>query len=84
MYRGKLYILYTVSQEGRAIFWEVIVSVILNKKVYMCMCPIPSGFRDTAISLYSSKIVDKKKILRTASNTCIYCSDGKVGTVYLV
>jgi hypothetical protein len=28
------------------------VSVILNKKVYMYMCPIPNGFRDTAISLY--------------------------------
>jgi hypothetical protein len=24
------------------------------------MCPIPNGFRDGAISLYSSKIVDKK------------------------
>jgi hypothetical protein len=28
-------------------------------------CPIPSGFRDRAISLYSSKTVDKKEILRT-------------------
>jgi hypothetical protein len=25
------------------------------------MCPVPNGFRDTAISLYSSKIVYKKK-----------------------
>jgi hypothetical protein len=33
------------------------------------MCPIPNGFRDRAISLYSSKIVDKKEILRTVSNT---------------
>jgi hypothetical protein len=23
-----------------------------QKKVYMCMCPIPNGFRDRAISLY--------------------------------
>jgi hypothetical protein len=38
------------------------------------MCPIPNGFRDTAISLYSSNIVDNKEILRTASNTGIYCS----------
>jgi hypothetical protein len=30
------------------------------------------------------KIVDKKEILRTVSNTGIYCSGGKVGTVYLV
>jgi hypothetical protein len=41
-----------------------IVPVILSKKLYMCMCHIPNGFRDTAISLYSSKFVDKKEILR--------------------
>jgi hypothetical protein len=35
------------------------------------MCPIPNGFRDTAISLYSSKFVDKKEILRTVSNAGI-------------
>jgi hypothetical protein len=38
-----------VSQEERTIFWEVIVSVILGKKLYMNMCPIPNGFRDRAI-----------------------------------
>jgi hypothetical protein len=27
-------------------------SVILSKKVYMYMCPIPNGFRDRAVSLY--------------------------------
>jgi hypothetical protein len=48
------------------------------------MCPIPNGFRDRAISLYSSKIVDKKDILHTVSNTGIYCSSDKGGTVYLV
>jgi hypothetical protein len=36
------------------------------------MCPIPNGFRDRAISLYSSKTVAKKEILRTDSNTGIY------------
>jgi hypothetical protein len=41
-------------------------------------------FRDRAISLYSSKIVDKEEILRTVSNTGIYCSSDKFGTVYLV
>jgi hypothetical protein len=34
------------------------------------MCPIPNGFRDRVISLYSSKIVDKKEILSAVSNTC--------------
>jgi hypothetical protein len=48
------------------------------------MCPILNGFRDRAISLYSSKIVDKKEILRTVSNTGIYCSSDKVGTVYVL
>jgi hypothetical protein len=38
-----------VSQEERTIFWEVIVSVILSKKLYMNMCPIPNGFHDRAI-----------------------------------
>jgi hypothetical protein len=33
--------LYRMSQEERSIFLEVIVSVILRKKVYMNMCPIP-------------------------------------------
>jgi hypothetical protein len=33
------------------------------------MCPIPNGFRDKVIPLYTSKIVDKKEILRTVSNT---------------
>jgi hypothetical protein len=51
---------------------------------YSKQCPIPNGFRDTAISLYSSKTVDKKDILCTVSNTDIYCSSDKVGTAYLV
>jgi hypothetical protein len=51
--------------------------------MYMYMCSIPNGFRDKAISLYSSKTVDNKEILRTVSNTGIYCSSDKVGTVYV-
>jgi hypothetical protein len=37
---------HRVSQEKRSIFWEVIILVILIKKLYMYMCPIPNGFRD--------------------------------------
>jgi hypothetical protein len=49
------------------------------------MCPILNSFRDRAISLYSSKIVDKKELLHTVSNTSIYCSSSdKVCTVHLV
>jgi hypothetical protein len=40
------------SVPGENIFWEIIVSAILSKKVYMYMCPIPNGLRDAVISLY--------------------------------
>jgi hypothetical protein len=50
----------------------------------MYMCFIPNDFRDRIILQYSSKIVDKKEILRTVSNTGIYCPSDKVGTVYLM
>jgi hypothetical protein len=50
----------------------------------MYMRPTPNGFRDRIISLYSSKIVDKKKILCIVSNADIYCSSDKGGTVYLL
>jgi hypothetical protein len=52
--------------------------------MYVYMCHILNGFHDTAISLYISKIVDQKEILHTVSNTKIYCSSEKVGTVYVV
>jgi hypothetical protein len=48
------------------------------------MCHIPNGFRNRAISQYSSKIACKKEILRSVSNADIYCSSDRVGTVYLV
>ena len=40
----KIILIYRMSLEERSIFWEVIVSVILSKNVYMNMCPIPNGF----------------------------------------
>jgi len=48
------------------------------------MWPILNSFQDRDISLYSCKIVDKKEILCTVSDTSIYCTSGKVGIVYLV
>jgi hypothetical protein len=48
------------------------------------MCSISNGFRDRAISLYNSKTVDKKAIVRTVTNTGIYCSSDKVCAVYPV
>jgi predicted transport protein len=52
-----------------SVFWEVIMLVILSE--------------NSVVSLHSSKIVDEKDILRTVSNTGIYCSSDKV-TFYLV
>jgi hypothetical protein len=74
--------LYRVPQEERSIFCQVIVSVDLSRKIYMYMCPIPNDFRDRVILLYSSKIVHKKVILCTDSNTGMYCSSDKVGTTF--
>jgi hypothetical protein len=48
--------IYRVFQGEKSIFWEVIISVILNRKLYMYMCPIVNGFRDGAISLYRRAI----------------------------
>jgi hypothetical protein len=55
---------YTEPQEERSILWKVIVQVILS----LLSIPTPSSFRDRVISPYSSKIVEKKEILRTVSN----------------
>jgi hypothetical protein len=47
----------------------------------MYVCPIPSSFRDRAIALYSSKIVDNKEILLTVSNTALYYQLAKLLTL---
>jgi hypothetical protein len=52
-----------MSQEKSSIFWDVTVTAILSRKIYMYMCSLPNGFRDRDISLYSYKIVDTKGIL---------------------
>ena len=38
--------IYRVIQEESAILWEMIVCVILSKKVHMNMGPILNGYRD--------------------------------------
>jgi hypothetical protein len=73
-----------VFQEEMPIAWEAMVSVFPIKEVNMYICPIPNGYRDRDISPDSFKIGDKKEILRTLSDTGIYCSSDKVGTVYQV
>jgi hypothetical protein len=46
--------IYRVSQEEKSVFWEVIISVILSRNIYMTMCSIPKSFRDTVIWLNCS------------------------------
>jgi hypothetical protein len=53
-------------QEERSILWEVIVSVILSKKVYVYMCPIPNGFRDRAMNVIA-RINKRQDALRQAT-----------------
>jgi hypothetical protein len=46
--------LYRMYQEERSVLWEVIVLVIVSKKVYIYTRPIVNGLQDRAISLYTS------------------------------
>ena len=43
---------YRVIQEESAILWEMIVCVILSKKVHMNMGPILNGYRDRVKTRY--------------------------------
>ncbi|PNF32668.1 hypothetical protein B7P43_G13122 [Cryptotermes secundus] len=70
------YHIAVVSQEEKSVFWEVIISTILSKEVYMYMCPIPNGFRDRAISLYSSKIVALVLRIRKVPSSNLFTETG--------
>ena len=43
-------------QEESAILWEMIVCVILSKKVHMNMGPILNGYRDSALRLVAASL----------------------------
>jgi hypothetical protein len=43
------HVLYRVIQEECSILQEVMITVIVSKKVYMKMCPILNGYGDIAI-----------------------------------
>ena len=44
--------IYRVIQEESAVLWEMIVCVILSKKVHMNMGPILNSYRDTVKRRY--------------------------------
>jgi hypothetical protein len=72
-FSGTVITIYRMFQEERSVFWGgPSIGHSKQNSIYICVCPIPNGFRARAISLYSSKIVDKKEILRTVSNTGIF------------
>jgi len=48
-------ILYSIIQQERSIFWEVIVIIIVRKEVYMDKCLILSGYQDRAVWIYKYK-----------------------------
>jgi hypothetical protein len=52
--------------------YRVSHEVILSKKVYMYMCPIPDGFRDRAVSLY-------RRATRHVLTRVAKCTDGDGG-----
>jgi hypothetical protein len=75
--------LYRMSQDERSIFREIIVSVIISRTC-ICTCVL---FRTVSeIELFHGTVPKLlvRKILPTVSNTGVYCSSDKVGTIYLV
>ncbi|PNF25826.1 hypothetical protein B7P43_G11746 [Cryptotermes secundus] len=54
--------IYRMLQEEKSVFLEVTVSVILSKKLYMYMCPIPNSFRDRAIAYIVQEFLAKNKM----------------------
>jgi hypothetical protein len=68
--------IYRLSQEERSICWEVTVSVILSKKVCTYMCPLPNGFRQRVISLYSTLYRRTTRHVLTIVAKCIDVDGG--------
>jgi len=52
---------YRVSHEERSIFWEVIVSVIISKNIYMNMCPIPNISEIELFECTTAKLLIRKR-----------------------
>ena len=52
LHRMEQCLIYMVIQEESAILWEMIICVILSKKVHMNMGPILNGYRDMVKRIY--------------------------------
>ena len=53
---------YRVIQEESAVLWEVIVCVILSKKVHMNMGPILNGYRDMVKRRYGTSCEHEQQL----------------------
>ena len=49
---------YRVIQKERSIFWQVIVSVIVKKKVHMIMCLVLNCYSDGAVRIWRLNPLD--------------------------
>ena len=54
--------LYRVIQEESAILWEMIVCVILSKKVHMNVGPILNGYRDMVKRRYGPSCEHEQRL----------------------
>jgi hypothetical protein len=78
----KILKIYRMFQEERSILWEIRVSAIVIKKTYVHVSYSERfpRYRYFTVQFQNCWL----EILHTVSNTGIYCSSDKVGTVYLV
>jgi hypothetical protein len=76
--------MHSVSQEERFFILGGYYISHCKQNLYTYICPLPDVFQDTAVSVYSSKIVDNKETLCPAPSTGRYCSRDKIATVYVV
>jgi hypothetical protein len=67
-----------MSQEKKSIFWEVTVSAILRKTVYMNMRPILNGFRYLARNIFLPS-----RVMRHCLKHVNLC-EASVGCVFVV
>ena len=55
-------LVYRVIQEESAVLWEIIVCVILSKKVHMNMGPILNGYRDMVKRRYGPSCEQEQQL----------------------
>jgi hypothetical protein len=57
VYKSKLGIKYRVTEMERSKFWEVVVSLIVKKKIHTNLCSLLNCYRDRAIWIWRSPFI---------------------------